>query len=70
MDIREIAEKINNEGGRLYLVGGAVRDEILGKPSDDKDYCVVGINGEKFISLFPMAKIDGKAFPVFRIEKS
>ena len=44
MEITKIAEKINKEGGRLYLVGGAVRDEILGKPSYDKDYCVVGIN--------------------------
>ena len=68
MEITKIAEKIKKEGGRLYLVGGAVRDEILGKPSYDKDYCVVGINKEKFISLFPMAKMDGKAFPVFRIE--
>ena len=27
----EIAKKINEAGGRLYLVGGAVRDEILRK---------------------------------------
>ena len=70
MDIRKIAEKIKNAGGRLYLVGGAVRDELLGRECYDKDYCVVGIEKEKFISLFPMAKIDGKAFPVFRIERS
>lgn len=70
MDIKKIAEKIKNAGGRLYLVGGAVRDELLGRECYDKDYCVVGIEKEKFISLFPIAKIDGKAFPVFRIERS
>lgn len=29
MEIKEIAKKIENNGGRLYLVGGAVRDKIL-----------------------------------------
>ena len=67
MEIKEIAKKIENNGGRLYLVGGAVRDKILGKPVYDKDYCVVGLNKEKFLSLFPMAKMDGKSFPVFRM---
>lgn len=28
-EIIEIANKINKAGGRLYLVGGAVRDEIM-----------------------------------------
>ena len=70
MDIIKIAERIKNAGGRLYLVGGAVRDELLRRDCYDKDYCVVGIEKEKFMSLFPMAKIDGKVFPVFRIEKS
>ena len=30
-DIKLIAKKIQNAGGNLYLVGGAVRDELLGK---------------------------------------
>ena len=29
--IKEIAIKIKNAGGTLYLVGGAVRDKILQK---------------------------------------
>ena len=28
-DIKEIANKIKTKGGKLYLVGGAVRDTIL-----------------------------------------
>ena len=51
MEIKEIAKKIENSGGRLYLVGGAVRDKMLGKPIYDKDYCIVGLNKEKFLSL-------------------
>lgn len=30
-DIIEIANRINRAGGILYLVGGAVRDEIMRK---------------------------------------
>ncbi len=67
MEIKEIAKKIENNGGRLYLVGGAVRDKILRKACYDEDYCVVGLNSSSFLELFPMAKMDGKAFPVFRM---
>lgn len=42
-NVIEIAKKINDNGGKLYLVGGAVRDEILGIKSSDEDYCVTRI---------------------------
>ncbi len=67
MEIKEIAKKIEENGGRLYLVGGAVRDKLLGRENYDEDYCVVGLNKLEFSKLFPMAKLDGKAFPVFRM---
>lgn len=67
MNIKEIAETIKQNGGTLYLVGGAIRDELLGKEVYDKDYCVTGISKEKFIELFPKAKILGKSFEVFEI---
>lgn len=67
MEIEEIAKKIEENGGRLYLVGGAVRDKMLGRENYDEDYCVVGLDNSEFTSLFPMAKLDGKAFPVFRM---
>ena len=66
----KIAKIIEENGGRLYLVGGAVRDKIIGRKSYDKDYCVTGLNSDEFSSLFPMAKLDGKAFPVFRMNGS
>ena len=70
MYIEEIARKIESAGGRLYLVGGALRDAALDRQIEDKDYCIVGITSEEFINLFPEAKIIGKAFQVFQIENS
>lgn len=68
MTNKEIAEKISASGGRLYLVGGAVRDLIMNKSAHDFDYCVTGLNVEDFQRLFPDAKVRGKAFPVFDYE--
>lgn len=47
----------------VYLVGGAVRDELLGYPTEEYDYVVVGATPEKMLSLgyTPV----GKDFPVF-----
>lgn len=66
--MKEIANKIKQAGGNLYLVGGAVRDELLGKTIHDEDYCVTGITAEQFQKLFPEAHIRGKAFAVFDID--
>lgn len=66
-DIITIANKIKEAGGKLYLVGGAVRDELLGKSTHDEDYCVTGITAEKFQEIFPEAHVRGKAFAVFDI---
>jgi len=67
-DIKLIANKIKQEGGNLYLVGGAVRDSLLEKATHDEDYCVTGISFEKFQEIFPNAHIRGKAFAVFDID--
>ena len=67
-DIKLVASKIKENGGNLYLVGGAVRDSLLGKQTHDEDYCVTGITFEKFQQIFPEAHIRGKAFAVFDIE--
>ena len=66
--IKKIAEKIKKNGGNLYLVGGALRDELLGRKAKDRDYCVTGITGEKFLELFPDAHIRGKSFEVYDID--
>ena len=65
MKIKEIAKIISNSGGRMYMVGGAVRDIILGREPKDYDYCVTGLSEEELKELFPMAVIRGKDFSVF-----
>lgn len=68
MEIDKIATIIKQNGGNTYLVGGAVRDAILNKTIKDEDYCITGLNREKFLSLFPEARIQGKAFEVFVLD--
>jgi tRNA nucleotidyltransferase (CCA-adding enzyme) len=48
---------------QIYLVGGAVRDELLALPVKDKDYVVVGSTPEAMEALG--YKPVGKDFPVF-----
>ena len=68
MNIQEMAKIINQNKGRLYLVGGAVRDMLLNKENHDEDYCVTGLTEDKFTSLFKEAILRGKSFGVFDIE--
>lgn len=36
-NIYEIANKIKSNGGNIYLVGGAIRDNLLGIENHDED---------------------------------
>ena len=47
----------------LYLVGGAVRDKLLGLPIADRDWVVVGSTPDDLIGRG--FKQVGKDFPVF-----
>ncbi|NOU52394.1 tRNA nucleotidyltransferase [Pseudoalteromonas sp. JBTF-M23] len=53
---------------QVYLVGGAVRDELLNRPIIDEDYVVVGATIEQMLSL-GYTQV-GKDFPVFLHPKS
>ncbi len=66
--ITRIAKKIEQKGGQLYLVGGAVRDEILGIESNDEDYCVTGLSHSEFEEIFPQAICRGKSFEVYDLD--
>lgn len=68
MSIIEIANIIKENSGTLYLVGGAVRDEIMNRKVHDEDYCITGIEKEAFEKLFPNAYKRGKSFGVYDIE--
>jgi tRNA nucleotidyltransferase (CCA-adding enzyme) len=48
---------------KAYVVGGAVRDELLGLPVQDRDHVVVGATPEEMIARG--FKPVGKDFPVF-----
>jgi len=50
-------------GFKAYVVGGAVRDALLGLPVKDRDYVVVGATPEQMINNGFTAV--GKDFPVF-----
>jgi tRNA nucleotidyltransferase (CCA-adding enzyme) len=52
-----------NLPGRRYLVGGAVRDALLGRPAGDRDWVVVGATPEAMLAAGFTAV--GRDFPVF-----
>lgn len=48
---------------QVYLVGGAVRDQLLGRPITDKDFVVVGATIKEMLAAgFQQVGAD---FPVF-----
>ena len=48
---------------QIYLVGGAVRDQLLGLPVSERDWVVVGARPEQLVELGYQAI--GRDFPVF-----
>lgn len=50
-------------GGTLYLVGGAVRDELLNQEPHDRDYVVT----ELWPDQLHFSKVVGSDFPVFEV---
>ena len=48
---------------QVYLVGGAIRDELLGLPVRERDWCVVGATPDEMADLG--YRQVGKDFPVF-----
>jgi tRNA nucleotidyltransferase (CCA-adding enzyme) len=52
----------------IYLVGGAVRDKLLGRPFTERDYVVVGAVPDDLLALG--YRPVGKDFPVFLHPKS
>ncbi len=52
---------------KVYLVGGAVRDGLLGREVHDRDYVVVGATHEQMIEKgFTCV---GASFPVYSIRR-
>ena len=67
----EFAEMIKQAGGQALLVGGSVRDEIIGMPCKDYDIEVYGIEPETLIKLannFGDVKKAGVSFGVLKLQ--
>jgi len=64
-----ISKKIHNHGGRLLVVGGSVRDEIMDKPSNDIDVEVYGLSYDKLLNVLSNFTLTeaGKAFSVIKM---
>jgi tRNA nucleotidyltransferase (CCA-adding enzyme) len=74
MDIPElalnIAKSIRAEGGRALLVGGCVRDELMGQQPKDWDLEVYGIDPARLremLDQFGTVNVVGEAFTVYKL---
>lgn len=65
MKLKELQDKIELQGGHLYIVGGAVRDTIMGVESKDTDYVFTGVHD---IDALGLGSLKGKDFPVFIVD--
>jgi tRNA nucleotidyltransferase (CCA-adding enzyme) len=67
---RAIAEEANAAGGRALLVGGWVRDRLLGLPSKDIDIEVFGVPAPRLrgiLERFGSVNAVGESFTVYKI---
>jgi len=67
----KIIPEVDSAGGRIFLVGGAVRDMILGKLIKDVDIEIHGLYPEQIetiLSQYGQVNRVGKSFGVLRIE--
>ena len=68
---KKIAEKVNDAGGRVFYVGGFVRDKLLGKDNKDIDIEVHGVEPDTLFEI--LGRIGepqsfGKSFGVFALK--
>ncbi|CAN5582281.1 hypothetical protein BH18ACI1_BH18ACI1_15350 [soil metagenome] len=69
--ITKLAELIKQNGGRAMLVGGSVRDELMGVEPKDWDVEIYGIEPSKLkeiLDLFGKVNAVGEAFTVYKID--
>lgn len=72
-DIKQLPFKddIKNIGGKIFSVGGRVRDEFLGKDSKDLDILITGVDFdklEKILSKYGKVDLVGKSFGIIKFK--
>ncbi len=68
---RAIAEAVRARGGRALVVGGYVRDALLGEPSKDVDIEVFGVPADDLRALLAQwgsVNTVGESFTVFKVQ--
>ena len=65
----QVRKAIKRSGGKMYQIGGVVRDELLGKISKDLDLLVVGVELDDLAKVLkPFGKVNmvGKSFGILK----
>jgi len=68
--LRRVVEALRAAGGRPYVVGGAVRDALLGLPISEYDVEVFGLEAERLRTILAtLGRVDavGEAFTVYKL---
>lgn len=68
--VKDITKAVDVQGGRVFLVGGAVRDLLLGIATKDLDIEVQGLSMEQLeevLRAFGPVSLVGKSFGVLRL---
>src|SRR5262245_38409826 len=67
---RDIAAAVKAASGRAVVVGGFVRDRLLGTQAKDLDLEVFGIHADRLLEViapFGQVQAVGQSFPVFKV---
>jgi len=65
-----IARAVRDDGGRALIVGGWVRDRVMGRPSKDMDVEVFGVPSDRLKALlarFGSVNTVGESFTVYKV---
>src|SRR4051812_32017135 len=68
--VLDIAQAVHDEGGRVLLVGGCVRDELMGWQPKDWDIEIYGVEPARVRELldhFGSVNVVGEAFTVYKL---
>ena len=68
--LRGLLDALRTAGGRPFVVGGAVRDALLGKPVQDIDLEVFGLDAPRLQEILSLhGKVDavGQSFTVYKL---